>query len=75
VDDPEFPSITLGGWSGSIEEAEQAREQFTYLIEWDQRTMASLPPLYLGRYKRPGFEHESVWLGEEDIESQSGELH
>ena len=47
VPDPEFPYITLGGWSGTIEEVEQARDQLTYLIEWDERTIASLPPLYV----------------------------
>ena len=68
VPDPEFPYITLGGWSGTIEEVEQARDQFTYLIEWDERTIASLPPLYVQRCERLGFVFETVWLGEEDIE-------
>jgi hypothetical protein len=75
VEDPEFPSIRLGGWSGLIEEVERAREQFSYLIEWNQRTMASLPPPYLERCERLGFDHESVWLGEEEIETQGGEYH
>ena len=37
--------------------------------------MASLPPLYLERCERLGFDHESVWLGEEEIETQGGERH
>lgn len=43
VPDPEFPYITLGGWSGTIEEVEQAYDQFTYLIDWDQRTIGAPP--------------------------------
>jgi hypothetical protein len=72
VPDPEFPYITLGGWSGTIEEVEQAYDQFTYPIDWDQRTMERLPPVYLERCERLGFESESVWLGEEDIEADNG---
>jgi hypothetical protein len=75
VPDPGFLYITLGGWSGTIEEVEQAGDQYTYLIDWDQRTMERLPPVYLERCQRLGFDYESVWLGEEDIESQSGEHH
>jgi hypothetical protein len=62
----------LGGWSGTIEEVEQASDQFTYLIDWDQRTMERRPPVYLERCERLGFESKSVWLGEEDIEADNG---
>jgi hypothetical protein len=53
----------------------EPENSFSYLIEWNQRTMASLPPLYLERCERLGFDHESVWLGEEEIETQGGEYH
>ena len=72
VIDPEFPDIPLGGWTGTVTEVEQTDDQITYEIEWDQRTLGSMHPVYRKRCERDDLEVESMWLGEEDIEPDDG---
>ena len=69
---PDFPEIPLGGWTGTVTEVEQTDDQITYEIEWDQRTLRGMHPVYRKRCERDGFEMESMWLGEEDIERDDG---
>src|SRR5271167_1948166 len=69
---PDFPEIPLGGWTGTVTEVEQTDDQITYEIEWDQRTLGGMHPVYRKRCERDGFEIESMWLGEEDIEPDDG---
>ena len=70
--DPDFPDIPLGGWSGTVTEVEQADDQITYEIKWNKRTLNGMHPVYLKRCERDGFEMETMWLGEEDIEPDDG---
>src|SRR5438270_2838382 len=72
VSDPDFPDIPLGGWAGTVEEVEQVKGEPTYLIEWDQRTLKGIHPVYRKRCERDGLEFETMWLGEEDIEPDEG---
>ena len=44
----------------------------TYLIEWDQHTLDHMHPVYRKRCERDDLELESMWLGEADIEPDSG---
>jgi hypothetical protein len=71
--DPDFADIPLGGWSGTIREVDQRSNPPTYLIEWDRRTLDHMHPVYRKRCERDGLELESMRLGEEDIEPDSGE--
>ncbi len=72
VTDPNFPDLPLGGWTGTVTEVEEADDQTTYEIKWDQRTLGGMHPVYSKRCERDGFEMESMWLGEEDIEPDDG---
>ena len=69
---PDFPDIPLGGWSGTVTEVEQADDQITYEIKWNKRTLNGMHPVYRKRCERDGFEMETMWLGEEDIEPDDG---
>ena len=69
---PDFEDIPLGGWAGTISEVDQGSAPPTYLIEWDRRTLDHMHPVYRKRCKRDGLELESMWLGEDDIEPDSG---
>jgi hypothetical protein len=69
---PDFPDIPLGGWAGAISEVDQRSNPPTYLIEWDQRTLDHMHPVYRKRCERDGLELESMWLGEDDIEPATG---
>ncbi len=68
---PDFSDIPLGGWSGTITEVD-AKPPVTLLIKWDRRTLEQMHPVYRKRCERDGFEMETMWLGEEDIEPDDG---
>jgi hypothetical protein len=70
--DPDFPDIPLGGWAGMIQEVDERSAPPTYLIEWDRHTLGHMHPVYRKRCERDGLEPESMWLGEDDIEPDSG---
>jgi len=70
---PDFPDIPLGGWAGTIREVDQRSAPPTYLIEWDRHTLDHMHPVYRKRCERDGLEMESMWLGEDDIEPDTGE--
>src|SRR5687767_3738281 len=44
----------------------------TYLIEWNGQTLDHMHPVYRKRCERDGLELERMWLGEDDIEPDSG---
>src|SRR5207245_6015891 len=70
--DPDFSDIPLGGWAGTIKEVDQRSAPPTYLIEWDRRTLDQMHPVYRKRCERDGLELEKMWLGEDDIEPDTG---
>src|SRR5262245_41414905 len=70
--DPDFPDIPLGGWAGTIRELDQRSAPPTYLIEWNKYTLDHMHPVYRKRCERDGLEMESMWLGEDDIEPDTG---
>lgn len=70
--DPDFPDIPLGGWAGAIREVDQRSDPPTYLIEWDRHTLDHMHPVYRKRCERDGLELERMWLGEDDIEPNTG---
>jgi hypothetical protein len=70
--DPDFPDIPLGGWAGTITEVDQRSAPPAYLIAWDRHTLGHLHPVYRQRCERDGLEPERMWLGEGDIEPDTG---
>jgi hypothetical protein len=72
VRDPDFPDIPLGGWAGAVKEVHQAEGETTLLVAWDRATLKGMHPIYKKRCERDGLELESMWLGEEDLESDDG---
>ena len=69
---PDFEDIPLGGWAGAIREVDQRSAPATYLIEWNKLTLDHMHPVYRKRCERDGLELESMWLGEDDIEPDTG---
>jgi hypothetical protein len=72
VPDPDFPDTPLGGWAGTVKEVEQAKGETTYLIVRSRTTLRGMHPVYTKRCERDGLERESMWLGEEDLETDDG---
>ena len=69
---PDFSDIPLGGWAGTIRDVDQRSALPTYLVEWNQHTLDNMHPIYRKRCERDGLELESMWLGEDDLEPDSG---
>ena len=70
--DPDFADIPLGGWAGTVREADRRSAPPTYLIEWDRPTLEHMHPVYRKRCERDGLDLESMWLGEDDLEPDTG---
>jgi hypothetical protein len=71
--DPDFTDIPLGGWAGKITEVDQRSNPPLYWIEWNKHTLDHMHPIYRNRCERDGLEVESMWLGEDEIEADTGE--
>jgi hypothetical protein len=70
---PDFADIPLGGWAGTITEVDERSAPPTYLIEWNKHTLDHMHPIYRKRCERDGLGLESMWLGEDDLEPDTGE--
>jgi outer membrane lipoprotein SlyB len=70
--DPDFPDIVLSGWTGTILDVEQGPQGPDYLIAWDERTLAALPPVYHTRCERDSLLPNCIWLDEDDLEANTG---
>ena len=71
VKDPDFSDIPLGGWVGKITDVEAGNPP-TYLIRWNQQTITAMHPVFRNRSERDGLDFEEMWLGEDDLELDSG---
>ncbi len=71
--DPDFADIPLGGWAGTITEVDERSAPPTYLIEWNKHTLEHMHPVYRKRCERDGLGLESMWLGQDDLEPDTGE--
>ena len=49
VSSPEFPEISLAGWTGTIVETSGKPPAHSVIIEWDAATLASMPAEYLSK--------------------------
>jgi hypothetical protein len=69
---PDYEDIPLGGWAGTVTQVEQADDQITYEITWDEKTLRAMHPVYKKRCERDDLDPETMWLGEVDIEADDG---
>jgi hypothetical protein len=72
VNDPDFPDMPLGGWSGTITEIIEHEGQVNCVFKLDGRTLASLHPIFKRRSEIDGLDFEFMGLGQEDIELEDG---
>src|SRR4051794_5126960 len=72
VKDPDFPDMPLGGWSGTITEIIEPEGRVTCVCKLDQRTLASLHPIFKRRSEIDGLDYRFMGLGQEDIEWDDG---
>jgi hypothetical protein len=72
VKDPDFPDMPLGGWSGRITEIIEHEGQINCVFELDERTLASIHPIYRKRCERDGLDFEIMSLSEEELVADDG---
>jgi hypothetical protein len=72
VSDPDFPDMPLGGWTGTVTEIIEHEGQINCVFKLDNRTLASIHPIYRKRCERDGLDFERMGLGEEDLEIDDG---
>ncbi len=58
VSDPDFPDIPLGGWTGTVTETIEHEGQINCVFKLDDRTLASIHPIYCKRCDRDGLDFE-----------------
>jgi hypothetical protein len=69
---PDLSDIPLGNWAGTISEICVDQNPITYEIKWNQRTLDNMPSIYRKRCERDGYEWDTVWLNEDDLELDTG---
>jgi hypothetical protein len=73
IQDPDFPDIPLGGWAGTVQEIDPQASKPTYLVEWNQATLDQMHSVYRQRCERDGLEFGCMWLGDDELEADTGE--
>ena len=67
-----FPVLPLGGWSGTVTEIINEKGQINALFKLDDRTLASIDPIYRKWCDRDGLDVEIMSLREEELELDDG---
>ena len=61
--------MPIGGWAGTVSEV---HKDGMFTVRWSRETLASIHPVYRKRCERDGLELKEYWLGEDDIEPDTG---
>jgi hypothetical protein len=69
--DPDFPTLSLAGWTGTIRERDGATPPMC-LVEWDKATLARIPADILEQSERTDLEIQSIWLNSTALETVGG---
>ena len=66
----DFPDIPMGGWAGEITEV---HDDGMYTVRWSRETLDNIHPVYKKRCEKEGMEVDEYWIGDDDLEPDSGE--
>lgn len=66
---PEFPEISLAGWTGSVFETTGKPPEQTAIIEWDAATLSTMPADYISRCESGQLYYMMASLRVDDIET------
>ena len=66
---PEFPDISIAGWTGEVTESTGKPPELSYIIQWDQPTRAAMPPEYVQRCEEQQLFLPMAKLAEADVET------
>ncbi len=68
VTSPEFPEVSLEGWSGTVIEASGKPPTVKIIIEWDADTLGNMPPDYVARCESQQLFYQMACLSDADVE-------
>jgi len=69
VKDVDYPDIPLGGWAGTISEADK---HGNYTVQWSKETLAKIHPVVKKRCEKDGLVLEECGLAENELEPNPG---
>ncbi len=72
VSDLDYPDLPLGGWAGTIAEIVKDKGRINCVFRLDDRTLASVDPIYRKRCERDELDFETVGLDQEELELDDG---
>ena len=65
---PEFPEVSLTGWTGSVIEVSGRSPAQKFIVEWDSATIQAIPADYVSRCEAQMLIHAMACLGQDDLE-------
>jgi hypothetical protein len=68
VTSPEFPEVSLAGWTGTVVETSGKPPAVKVVIEWDGETMAKMPADYVSRCEAQQLYYQMACLTDADVE-------
>ena len=68
VNSPEFPEISIAGWTGTVVEMTGKPPEHKVIIEWDAATMAAMPADYVTKCEAGQLYHAMASLNGDDVE-------
>lgn len=66
---PEFPEISIAGWTGEVMETKGRGAAVQYIILWDEQTVDAMPQTYRDHCEEHGLTHEMVCLPKGDVDA------
>lgn len=68
VRDTDFKGFLLQGYQGIVFEIDEDANETIIGIKWDEETLSKMPRKMLNRCLKDNFEHDKMYLLEEDVE-------
>jgi uncharacterized protein YodC (DUF2158 family) len=69
IRDTEYPDMPIGGWAGTVA---AINDGGMYTVRWSRETLDNIHPVYKKRSKKDRTVLEEYWLGDDDLEPDSG---
>lgn len=64
---PEFPEISIAGWTGTVNEVTGKASPTSCVVEWDAETLAKMPADYLKKCEEGNLYHLMACLSEDNL--------
>jgi hypothetical protein len=68
VTSPEFPEVSIAGWTGTVVEVTGKPPAAKVVLEWDGDTLGRMPRDYITRCEAQQLFYQMACLGEADVE-------